>query len=133
MKRCKRCGDCCTKNPCFISRKVLNTGKKCPALEVVDGKHSCGLYSNPSKYVDLGEPNQWKFEYFSVAIRTLMGIGTICEKNSALDLTKSVFPGISDDAAEYILWNKTAFPMAQTSILREQLIDLLINGDRETE
>ncbi len=37
------------------------------------------------------------------------------------DLIESVFPGITHDEADYILWNLTAFPMAGARTIYRQL------------
>lgn len=129
IAKCIRCGECCLNNPCFLSKRILSDNRKCSALEEKDGKYSCGLYTDPIKYLDLGEKADWKKELFSKIVANLMGIGKICEKNSPKDLVKSIFGNIPEEAIEFILWERTAFPMAQTAILREQLIDVLIEGN----
>ncbi len=131
ITKCTRCGECCIENPCFLSKRILSDNGKCSALEKNGDEYSCGLYLKPTKYLDLGDRVDWKDEMFSKIVGNLMGIGKICEKNSLKDVVKSIFGDIPDEVAEFLLWEKTAFPMAQTAQLREQLIDFLIQDNIE--
>jgi hypothetical protein len=133
IKKCIRCGECCIKNPCFLSKNILkDSNGKCSALENDNGKYSCGLYHKPTKYIDLGKPEHWKDAYFSETIKNLMGIGTICEKSSPVDLVRSIFGDISEEEAGCTLWNETAFPMVQASLLRNQLKELFIRVHKKS-
>lgn len=127
--KCTRCGECCKNNPCFLSKRILNDNGKCSALENSDGKYSCVLYLKPTKYLDLGDSVDWKDELFSKIVGNLMGIGKICEKSSPKDLVKSIFGDVPDELVEFILNEKTAFPFGQTALIREQLLDALIEGN----
>lgn len=127
MEKCKRCGKCCIDIPCFLSKEILKDNGKCSALEFNDNQYSCGLCIEPSKYIDLGPSASWKDKYFSEMIKNLMGVGTFCDsKHSPIDLVKSIIHGVSDEIAECILWERTVYPMGQTSIIRKQLTDFLI-------
>lgn len=41
-----------------------------------------------------------------------------------LDLVRKYFPGISDEEADFILWERTAYPMAGVETVEEQLKEL---------
>ncbi|MFL1449142.1 hypothetical protein ACI77O_12175 [Pseudomonas tritici] len=49
---CNSCGYCCTVEPCMLANEYLdcNAGP-CVALEVSDGKSSCGFVRNPLGYL----------------------------------------------------------------------------------
>lgn len=40
------------------------------------------------------------------------------------ELIAEYFPGVTDDEADYILWNQTAFPFGNLNYIREQLARL---------
>jgi hypothetical protein len=88
MTACTRCGECCRQIPCGLSQQFL--GKlACPALEVVDGLHSCGLVTHPSRYIDLGPAAAWKDEVLGSIFATLLGIGTFCCSCPESEFTKA--------------------------------------------
>jgi len=41
---------------------------------------------------------------------------------TGLEFVRTVFPGATDDEAEYLLWNATAFPMGDIEHNRTQLL-----------
>ena len=41
-----------------------------------------------------------------------------------IELVKKYFPNISDEEADFILWEKTAFPMGGLEMVEEQLKEL---------
>jgi len=51
----------------------------CPALEMEDGKASCGLVAHPQKYVDIGSHQEWKDAFLGGFITRLLGIGMGCD------------------------------------------------------
>jgi hypothetical protein len=129
--KCKRCGECCIKRPCFLSKEIPGNTGKCLALKKSDDIYSCGLYVNPSEYLDFGESPKFKCKIFSAGIRSLMGFSTICEKNSAEDLVLSLFGDVPKELVEFLLWEKTCFPSGQTSIIRAQLLEALTERNLE--
>jgi len=44
-----------------------------------------------------------------------------------VDVVKYYFPDVTDDEADYILWEETCFPM-DTDIFLRQLYDLYLSG-----
>jgi hypothetical protein len=41
-----------------------------------------------------------------------------------IELVKEYFPNISDEEADFILWEQTAFPMGGFDVVRQQLQEL---------
>jgi hypothetical protein len=41
-----------------------------------------------------------------------------------IELVKEFFPNISDEEADFILWEKTAFPMGGLEVVTQQLKEL---------
>lgn len=49
---CNGCGYCCTMEPCKLAQEYLHcTTGPCVALELRDGKRTCGLVRNPLGYI----------------------------------------------------------------------------------
>lgn len=131
IKKCNRCGKCCIEKPCFLSKDIPGNNGICLALEKSGGKHSCGLYVNPEKYLDFGESSEFKRKVFSAGIGSLMGTSTICEENEVGNLVRSLFGDVPKKMIEFLLWEKTSFPTGQTSIIRAQLLEALIERNIE--
>lgn len=45
-----------------------------------------------------------------------------------IELVKKYFPNVSDEEADFILWEKTAFPMGGLKVVEEQLKELSRNA-----
>lgn len=131
IKKCRRCGKCCIEKPCFLSKDIPGNNGKCLALEKRDDIYSCGLYVNPSKYLNFGESPEFKRKVFSAGIGSLMGISTICEQNTADNLVRALFGDVPKELVEFLLWEKTCFPSGHTSIIRAQLLEALIERNLE--
>jgi hypothetical protein len=78
---CLGCGKCCKAIPCQIAIWTIGYFVPCKALEFEDGRHWCGMIRNPSKYVDLGPPAEWKDRFLGNEIKNLLGIGRGCDSD----------------------------------------------------
>jgi hypothetical protein len=54
-------------------------------------------------------------------------------KMTWLDLARKHFPDKSDKFLNWVLWEKTAFPMASIATVEKQLQEYKEGGDRENE
>lgn len=127
--QCKRCGKCCLKSPCFLSREILKNKDKCKALEKDGEVYTCGLVRKPSDYLDLGEKAGWKDRYLRDTFSQLLGIGKYCDSDMKFDdIIRDIFGNISDEITETLLWSCTAFPMAPPSTIIQQLKDSYVES-----
>lgn len=129
MVKCRRCGKCCLKSPCFLSRDILGNKEKCKALEKTNGNYTCGLVREPSKYIDLGLKATWKDSIFRTAFSDLLGIGTYCDSDTKFThIAKDIFGDISDELVDALLWSCTSYPDAPPSKIIKQLKDAYVSS-----
>lgn len=103
---CNGCGYCCTVQPCQLAEEFLNCKQgPCIALELRDGKTSCGLVRNPLGYlyraahptsdaalladVPPGEASQ----QLSADLAAALGIGKGCDSDD--DETSRLWPDLA--------------------------------------
>ena len=46
-----------------------------------------------------------------------------------IDLVRKYFPNASEEECDFILWNRTAFPMASAEAVEKQIKELLNNNE----
>ena len=91
---CSGCGYCCATEPCDLAREFLHCSSgPCVALEVRDGRSSCGLVRNPLGYIfQAGHPEQSvpvledaprseEGAQLSVRIASALGLGMGCDSD----------------------------------------------------
>jgi hypothetical protein len=84
---CNGCGYCCAAEPCGVALKFIPVHQwgargPCLAMEFEAGRFFCGLVRHPTRYIDVGEPAEWKTELDATVgamIARLLGVGKGCD------------------------------------------------------
>jgi len=77
-KLCIKCGNCCKSIPCGIGFAIFGDHRPCAALEKKGNEYFCGLVLHPNEYIDFGDHEKWKNEWFSKLTAGMLGINFGC-------------------------------------------------------